>query len=213
MKQIIPSLIAKSQKELEKRFDRVKNCSKVFHLDIMDGKFVKNKSLSFDFKLPKKQFKYEAHLMIKKPEKWIKKNWKKSNLIIFHVESLKNEAEVKNLIKLIKSKRKKVGISINPKTKIKKIINYLNLIDRVLVMTVVPGRYGAKFLPDVLKKVKEIKKLKPKLNVEIDGSVNLKTINRASNSGANLFVVGSFLQESKNPKKAIGNLKKRIRAA
>jgi len=213
MRKVIPSLIAKSQKELEKRFDRIKNYSKIFHLDIMDGKFVKNKSLFFDFILPKKRFKYEAHLMIKKPEKWIKKNWKKSNLIIFHIESLKNEAEVKNLIKLIKSKRKKVGICINPKTKIKKIINYLNLIDRISVMTVNPGRYGGKFLPDTLKKVKDIRKLKPKLDIEIDGSVNLKTINRASDSGANSFVVGSFLQKSKNPKKAIEDLKKRIRAA
>lgn len=207
MKQIIPSLIAKSQKELEKRFDKVKNISKVFHLDIMDGKFVKNKSLFFDFILPKKRFKYEAHLMVKNPESWVKKNWNKSDLIIFHIESLNNETEVKNLIKLIKSKRRKVGISINPRTKIKKITNYLNLIDMVLVMTVNPGKYGAKFLPDTLKKVKEIKKLKSRLNIEIDGSVNLKTINRASKSKANLFVVGSFLQKSKNPKKAMEDLK------
>lgn len=209
-KQIIPSLIAKTQKELEKRFNKVRNYSKVFHLDIMDGKFVRNKSLFFDFKLEKKGFKYEAHLMIKNPESWIKKNWKKSDLIIFHIESLKDEAEVKNLIKLIKSKKRKAGISINPKTKIKKIINYLNLIDRVLIMTVNPGRYGSKFLPDNLKKVKEIRKLKPKLNIEIDGSVNLKTINRASKSTASSFVVGSFLQKSKNPKKSIEDLKKRI---
>ena len=210
MKKVIPSLIANSQKELEKRFDKVKNCSKVFHLDIMDGKFVKNKSLFFDFILPKKRFKYEAHLMVKNPELWIKKNWKKSDLIIFHIESLNNETEVKNLIKLIKSKRKKVGISINPKTKIKKIINYLNLIDRISVMTVNPGKYGEKFLPDTLKKIKDIRKLKSKLDIEVDGGINLKTINSASNSGANSFVVGSFLQKSKNPKKAIEDLKKRI---
>ncbi|MCH8945517.1 MAG: ribulose-phosphate 3-epimerase [Nanoarchaeota archaeon] len=209
MRQITPSLIAKTQKELEKRFDRIKDYSKVFHLDIMDGKFVKNKSLFFDFILPKKRFKYEAHLMVKNPELWVKKNWKKSDLIIFHIESLKNESEVKNLIKLIKSKRKKVGICINPKTKIKKIINHLNLIDMVLVMTVIPGKYGGKFLPDTLKKVKDIKKLKPKLNIEIDGSVNLNTINRASDSGASSFVVGSFLQKSKNPKKAIEDLKRK----
>ena len=209
-KQIIPSLIAKTQKELEKRFDGIKNYSRVFHLDIMDGKFVRNKSLFFDFELPKGKFRYEAHLMIKKPEKWIKKNWKKSNLIIFHIESCKNESEVKNLIKLIKSKRKKVGISINPKTKVKKIIPYLSLVNMVLVMTVVPGKYGSKFLPDALKKVKDIRKLKPQLDIEVDGSINLKTINHAYRSGASSFVVGSFLQKSKNQKKAIEDLKKRI---
>ena len=92
MKKVVPSLIANTQKELEKRFDKVKNYSKVFHLDIMDGKLVKNKSLFFDFILPKKRFKYEAHLMISNPLGWVKKNWKKSDLIIFHIESLKNDA-------------------------------------------------------------------------------------------------------------------------
>ena len=75
-------------------------------------------------------------------------------------------------------------------------------------MTVNTGRYGSKLLPSALKKVKEIRKLKPKLNIEVDGGVNLNTINKASDSGANLFVVGSFLQKSKNPKKAIEDLKR-----
>jgi len=115
-KQIVPSLIAKTQKELDKRFNKVKKHFKTFHLDIMDGKFVRNKSLLFNFSLPKKGLKYEAHLMMKNPKKWIKENYKKSNLIIFHIKSCKNDKEIKELIKLIKSKRRKVGISLNPET-------------------------------------------------------------------------------------------------
>jgi len=207
---IVPSLIAKSQKELNKRFNKVKNYSEIFHLDVMDGKFVKNKSLFFDFVLPKKRFKYEAHLMINNPEGWIKENWKKSDLIIFHIESLKSEAKVKEIIKLIRSKRKKVGIAINPKTKVKKIIPYLNLIDMILVMTVNPGKYGSKFLQNTLKKVKEIRKLKPKLDIEVDGGINNQTISKAVRVGATSFVSGTYIQKSRNIKKDIGKLKNEI---
>ncbi len=207
MKKIIPSLIAKNQKELDKRFDKVKNYFKIFHLDIMDGKFVKNKSLLFDFIFSNRKFKYETHLMINNPREWIKKNWKKSDLIIFHVESLKNEVEVKEIIKLIKSKKRKVGIAINPETKVNKIISYLNLVDKILIMSVNPGRYGSKFLPNVLNKIKEIKKLNSKLKISIDGGINDKTILKILKLGIDSFVVGSYLQKSKNIKKDVLGLK------
>ena len=202
-KEVIPSLIAKNQKELNERFSKIKSQFKIFQLDIMDGKFVKNKSLMFNFKLPKGKFKYEAHLMVKNPKVWIIKNWKKADTIIFHIESTNDS---KYLIKLIKSKKRKVGIAINPKTNVKKIIPFLNSIDMVLIMTVIPGKYGSKFLPNVLKKVKEIRKLKPKLNIEVDGGINNKTIARAKKAGANRFILGSYLQKSKNVKKAKGKL-------
>ena len=207
MKQIIPSLIANSQKELELQFNKVKKHFKTFHLDIMDGKFVKNKSLLFDFVLPKRKYKYEVHLMVKNPKKWIEENSKKSNLIIFHIESVKSEKEARAIIKLIKSKKKKVGIAINPKTNANKIIPYLKIIDRILIMTVNPGKYGAKFIPNTLKKVKEIKKINSKINIELDGGINEKSIFQAKNSGANYFSIGSYLQKSKDMKKSIESLK------
>jgi ribulose-phosphate 3-epimerase len=202
-KEVIPSLIAKNQKELNERFSKIKSQFRICQLDVMDGKFVKNKSLMFNFKLPKGKFKYEAHLMVKNPKVWIIKNWKKADTIIFHIESTN---DFKYLIKLIKSKKRKVGIAINPKTNVKKIIPFLNSIDMVLIMTVIPGKYGSKFLPNVLKKVKEIRKLKPKLNIEVDGGINNKTIARAKKAGANRFILGSYLQKSKNVKKAKGKL-------
>ena len=202
-KEVIPSLIAKNQKELNERFSKIKSQFRIFQLDVMDGKFVKNKSLMFNFKLPKGKFKYEAHLMVKNPKVWIIKNWKKADTIIFHIESTNDS---KYLIKLIKSKKRKVGIAINPKTNVKKIIPFLNSIDMILIMTVTPGKYGSKFLPNVLKKVKEIRKLKPKLNIEVDGGINNKTIARAKKAGANRFILGSYLQKSKNVKKAKGKL-------
>ena len=207
---IIPSLIATNQKDLDKRFEKVKSYSKVFQLDIMDGKFVKNKSLMFNFKLSKVK-KYEAHLMVENPKSWISKNWKKTDLIIFHIESLKSNSEVREIIKLIKSKRKKVGIAINPMIRVKKIIPYINSINMILVMTVIPGRYGSKFLPNTLKKVKEIRKLKPKLNIGVDGGISETTIYQARRAGATSFIVGSYLQNSKDVKISFKFLKDKLK--
>ena len=207
---IIPSLIAKNQKEFDKIFGKVKSHSKIFQLDIMDGKFVKNKSLIFNFKLPKGK-KYEAHLMVKNPESWISRNWKKADLIIFHIESLKSNSKVREIIKLIKLKRKKIGIALNPTTKVKRIIPYLNSINMILVMTVIPGRYGSKFLPNTLKKVKEIRKLKPKLNIEVDGGINDKTIHQTKKAGATSFVIGSYLQKSEYVKTSFKFLKDKLK--
>lgn len=200
---IIPSIIAKSQKELYQRIGKVGNLSKIMQLDIMDGLFVPTKSISFSFRLPKKN-KYEAHLMVNNPEKWIKKNWKKVSTIIVHIESCKNPVKV---IEFVKSKKRKIGLAINPKTPVRKIREYLSKIDKVLVMAVSPGYYGAKFLPETMKKVKEIRKLMPKLGIEVDGSVNEKTIGKMAKAGANDFIVGSFLQNNDNPKQALRRLK------
>ncbi len=206
MNRIIPSIIAKNQKEFEKRIRKVKNDFSLLQLDVMDGKFVKNKSLNFNFKLPKTKCKYEAQLMINNPEAWIDEYWEKVGTIIFHFKSVK-AYEIENLIKKIKSKKRKVGIAIKPSVKIKEIKSYLDKIDVVLVMTVNPGSYGGKFLPSTLKKVKELRKLKPKLNIEVDGGINNKTIFAAKSAGANIFVSGSYLQESKDIKFSKGVLK------
>jgi ribulose-phosphate 3-epimerase len=181
--------------------------SKIYQLDVMDGKFVKNKSLMFDFKLPKSK-KYEAHLMIKNPEVWIEKNWKKVNTIIFHLESLKNPDKV---IGLIKNKKMKVGIAINPQTSIEKIKIHINEIDLVLVMTVNPGKYGSKFIPKTLEKVRQIRKLNPNIEIEVDGGINDKTIRKTLSAGANRFVSGSYIQNSENPKKSFEKLKRIIK--
>jgi ribulose-phosphate 3-epimerase len=200
---IIPSIIAKNQKELTERLAKVKDHVKLVQLDVMDGKFVKNKSLMFKLKLDSK-LKYEAHLMVKKPLSWIKKNLRKVDLIVVHYE-IDNVGEVVNYVK---SKRKKVGVAINPKTKVKEIKDYLSKLDQVIVMTVTPGKYGRKFLPKMLRKIKELKKLKPGLKIEVDGSVNLKTIKKIRKAGADKFVVGSYLQKSENVKEALRELKR-----
>ena len=205
-KQILPSLIAKNQKEFDERFEKVKNLSKTFHLDVMDGRFVKNKSLNFDLTPPRK--KYQVHLMVNNPEKYAKIIYSKADAIIFHLKATKNPEK---LLEFIKSKKRKSGIAINPNTSVKSLTPYLKKVNMVLVMTVNPGKYGAKFLPKTLKKVRQLRKLKPRLKIILDGGINDKTIRRASASGANDFVVGSYLQKSENPRQAISELRKAIK--
>ena len=206
-KEIIPSIIAKNQKELEERINIVKDKASVLQLDVMDGKFVAHKSIWFDFKLPKTKCRIEAQLMIKNPEKWIEKNWKKADTIIPSFEGCKN---IDDMIYLIRKKGKKVGLGINHETSVKQIEKYLGKIDQVTVMTVHPGKYGAKFLPETLKKVKDLRRLKPKLDIEVDGGITPETIKKAKKAGANRFVVGSFIQKSEDIKKAIQILKKEV---
>jgi len=206
MKSIIPSIIAKDQKELDKRFELVKSSS-IIHLDIMDGRFVKNHSLNFSFKLPKIKREYQAHLMMKNPKSWIEKHHRKVDTIIFHIESFKKHKQIEEFIQFIKTKKKKVGIAINPMTSVKKILPFLHLINLVLIMTVIPGRYGSRFLPSSLKKSNKIKNNNPKMKVQIDGGIDNKTIIRAK-SYADSFVSGSYVQNAKSSKEAINNLEK-----
>jgi len=205
--EIIPSIIAKNQKALDKLIKQVKNKTNRIQLDIMDKKFVKNSSLNFDFILPKLKQKVEAHLMIKNPKEWIENNYKKVHTIIFHIESVKNPNEI---IKLIKSKKKKVGIAIKPRTPLTKISRLIAKIDMITIMTVHPGKYGSTFLPSQLKKVSHLRKKHPKLLIEVDGGITDKTISLAKENGANYFISGSYLQKSKSIKAGINSLNQLI---
>jgi ribulose-phosphate 3-epimerase len=201
-KQIIPSIIARTQEELDYRLDKV-DFSPVIHLDVMDGKFVDNSSLDFDFNLFKIDHIFEAHLMIENPEEWIGKNWNKVDAIFVHIESCENPAAV---INMIRDKGKRVGFVLNPKTSVDNIADFLGDIDQVLVMTVNPGFYGSRFLPEVLHKVKQLRALKPDLDIEVDGGINDKTIEEVLDAGANLFVSGSYIMNADDPQKVLDEL-------
>ena len=203
-KEIIPAIIAKSQKEMEERINHVKDAVEWLQLDVMDGKFVPNTSLNFDIILPKTSCMYEAQLRVSNPEEWIIKNHEKVDIIIAHFESSKNPGKV---IELIKSKDKKASFAINPETTVEKIKPYLNKLDHILVMTVNPGFYGSKFLPETLAKVTELRSLRPQMEIEVDGGITDETIAQADSSGANLFVSGSFIQKNSRTKDAVGKLR------
>tara|TARA_Y100000310_G_C20562564_1_gene753782 strand:+ start:139 stop:765 length:627 start_codon:yes stop_codon:yes gene_type:complete len=203
---VIPAIISSNQKELNDRIEKITGCAKRLQLDVMDGKFVKNKSLQFKFKLPQTHT-YEAHLMVTKPNVWVKRNLKLVQSVVIHIESIKKPQKI---IEYIKSKNKKVGLAINPYTSIKKIEPYLELVDKILVMTVKPGKYGAKFEPKTLTKIKQLRKVDPKIIIQADGGITPKTILKLKQAGVSEFVVGSYLQQSINTKLALKQLKGKL---
>jgi len=194
--------MAKNQKELDFDLKKLKGIVKELHLDVVDGKFAKNKAMDFEFKL-KKDFSYNVHLMVNHPETWINKQGRKVDTIIFHPEVVDN---IEELIKKIKQKKKKVGLALKPETKVKEVKDYLLNLDYILILTVHPGFYGAKFLSAPLRKIKKIKKINPKIKVIVDGGMNPKTIRKAVKSGGDYFVSGSYVTKADNPKERIKSL-------
>tara|TARA_B110000444_G_C18820506_1_gene587475 strand:- start:867 stop:1529 length:663 start_codon:yes stop_codon:yes gene_type:complete len=181
------------------------------HVDVMDGHFVPNITIGPEVikkirPLTKKIF--DVHLMIKPVDNFIE-NFAKAgaDIITFHPEASEN---IEETIKLIKKQGVKVGISLKPKSKISLIEKYLEEIDLVLIMSVEPGFGGQKFMPEVLNKVREIKKIVEEKNldidIEIDGGINFKNFKTAIDAGANVLVSGSTIFNENS-----GDLKKNIR--
>ena len=184
------------------------------HIDVMDGHFVPNLTIGPEVikklrPLTKKIF--DVHLMISPVDKFIKDfSEAGADIITFHPEATPN---VSNTINLIKKEKKKVGISLKPKSKIELIESHLEQVDLVLIMSVEPGFGGQKFMPEVLEKTKKIKEIIDKKNlnteIEIDGGINFDNCILAKKAGANILVSGStiFKENQGDLKKNIGILK------
>ena len=180
------------------------------HIDVMDGHFVPNLTIGPEVikklrPLTKKTF--DVHLMISPVDNFIKDFADAgSDIITFHPEATQ---DVSKTIDLIKNEKKKVGISLKPKSKIDLIQNYLSEIDLVLIMSVEPGFGGQKFMPEVLSKTKILKKIIKEKNlnvdIEIDGGINFENCTLAKEAGANILVSGSTIFKENQ-----GNLKKNI---
>jgi ribulose-phosphate 3-epimerase len=180
------------------------------HIDVMDGHFVPNLTIGPEVikKLrPITSKVFDVHLMIKPVDNFIKDFADAgADIITFHPEAT---PDILKTIKLIKKENKKVGVSLKPKSDVKLIENILSEIDLVLIMSVEPGFGGQKFMPEVLDKIKILKKLIAEQNlnvdIEIDGGINFENCSEAKKAGANILVSGSTVfKENK------GDLKKNI---
>jgi ribulose-phosphate 3-epimerase len=176
----------------------------------MDGHFVPNLTIGPPvIKALRKQcsIKFDVHLMIAPVHKYIEAYADAgADIITIHPEATENLEES---ISKIKSLNKKVGVSLNPESKIDLINNYLEKIDLVLIMSVNPGFGGQKFMPEVLNKVKQLKEIKSNKNmsfdIEIDGGINFDNCQLAIEAGANILVSGTTVFKSNN-----GDIKKNI---
>jgi len=182
--------------------DEIKSLEKagadLIHVDVMDGHFVQNitmgppiiKMIRKCTKLP-----FDVHLMISPVEKYIKAFADAgSDIITIHPEATDN---LKRAVSSIKSLGKKAGVSLNPKTPISALMDVINDIDLILIMSVNPGFAGQSFMGEVLPKVTELRKMindkKLRIDIEIDGGINFETAPLAVKAGANILVSGTTI--------------------
>jgi ribulose-phosphate 3-epimerase len=207
---VVPAVIAKNQEELEGIFEKISSHADLVQLDVMDGRFVPNHSLDFDFRLPQGKYTYEAHLMVDDPDIWIATHGTRMDTIIAHFESPTTSLDT---IRSIRDLGKRAALALNPETEIEQISEYLDDLDQVLVMTVNPGFYGSPFLPEVMTKITKLRQIKPALDIEVDGGIKPETIAMVDRAGANLFVSGSYLVKSDNMQERIQVLQTKIQDA
>ena len=199
---IVPAIIAKTQSELDAMLDKVRGKAKRVMIDVMDGKFIPNTSLDFDFKLPA-DLEYEAHIMVEKPLDWIRENAEKVDIVILHVETLD---DIGGAIDYAKSMDLKIILALKPETKLDAVLSHLREVQGILIMTVDPGRYGGKFLPETFEKIEKLREIDATIPIEVDGGMNPKNARLARDSGANIFASGSYIFKSNNIDKAIKEL-------
>ncbi len=213
---ISPSILSSNFSKLGEEIKALEKAGAVYiHVDVMDGHFVPNLTIGPDVIKQIRPFSkkiFDVHLMISPVDKYIEQFANAgADIITFHPEATKNTAET---IKLIRKFKKKVGISLKPKSEISLIRDYLDKIDLVLIMSVEPGFGGQKFMPEVLPKLKELKKIieqkKYNVDLEIDGGINFQNSKSAKEAGANILVSGStiFKENSGDLKKNIDLLRK-----
>jgi len=209
--QISPSILSADFSQLGKEIKRLEDGgADLIHVDVMDGHFVPNLTIGPPVIKTLRQYtklQFDVHLMISPVHKYIK-NFADagSDIITIHPEATEN---LKESINLIRELNKKVGVSLNPNTEINVIESHLNNIDLVLVMSVFPGFGGQKFIPETIKKIKDLKKIKDNNNysfdIEVDGGINFSNSKDVINAGANILVSGTTIFKENN-----GNIKKNI---
>ena len=209
--QISPSILSANFNELGNEIKKLEVCgADMVHVDVMDGHFVPNLTIGppvIKALKKKSSIPFDVHLMISPVHKYIEAYANAgADIITIHPEATD---DLNASILKIKELNKKVGVSLNPETKIEIILDFLEKIDLVLIMSVNPGFGGQKFMPEVLTKVKDLKKIRDekdlKFDIEIDGGINFDNFKSAIEAGANILVSGTTIFKSNN-----GDIKKNI---
>ncbi|MEM4166292.1 MAG: hypothetical protein QW153_01815 [Candidatus Bilamarchaeaceae archaeon] len=200
MVELIAAILSKTPEDMLKKLSLVKPYLKTVQLDMMDGKFVPNTTLSVS-ELPPldRYFNYEFHWMYENPESGIA--YFPNDLHFVNVEILTKERWLR-----IKKLAKKVGLTINPPTPFDALLPYINETNEFLIMTVNPGFSGQKYIKECEEKIKRLRKLRPDANIEVDGGIDSSTAKSAVAAGANKLVAASAIFSRNSIKEGIDNI-------
>lgn len=210
-------LSVEKEKIIDTIYDLENAKTDYFHVDVMDGEFVKNDThdlmleygeyLNHVTKMP-----LDIHLMVKDIKNFVD-SYKifGPNLITFHYEACKDKVEVKENINYIKEKARRVGIAIKPETPVSEIYEFLPFVHVVLVMTVEPGEGGQKIIPETINKIEELNKYRNEkgldFDIEADGGINVDNSQKLIEAGADILVAGTAIISSKDYAQTIRNLR------
>ncbi len=169
----------------------------MYHLDIMDGMFVRNQSLDYNYFEQLRQVSnilFDVHLMINEPERFILKYIKQgADILTVHYEAFKDDESLIKVLKQIKSKKVLAGIAVDIDTDIKNVLPLFKYADVALIMGVKVGAYGQTFNEEALKKIKKVRQEYPDITIEIDGGMNDITAKKAIKAGADVIVSGAYI--------------------
>ena len=206
---IAPSVLAADFLILGEQLQKVEAAgADLIHLDIMDGNFVPNISIGFPVVESNRRgtiLPLDVHLMIEHPLRYAQRfcdcgAWG----ITFHIECLDNIDET---IEAIRRGGAHPALSLRPSTPVESLIPYLSKVDMVLVMAVEPGFGGQKFMPEMLDRIRWLKKMRPELTVEVDGGINVRTVRDCAEAGADICVSGSKVFRAEDIRAAVLELK------
>jgi len=201
----VPAILTDNPKELEKLVRSIETFTDYAQFDIMDGKFVPTLSYSSDdIAGVKPALRWEAHLMVMQPEDYLD-GFKKAGAsrILFHYEATSIHMDI---ITRIKNLGLEVGLVVNPETPVSAILPLVRKLDSVLFMTVHPGYYGSKFLPEVLDKVAEFRRIEPDIEISVDGGIKEDNIAQVAAMGVDVICVGSAISMQPEPAESYTHL-------
>jgi len=204
-KKVVPAILTEDRQALESMVRDAETFTDYVQLDIMDGRFVPSRSITHhDLIELQTELNWEAHLMVTQPEDYLE-TLKEAGAqkVIFHYEATPAPRPV---IRRARELGLKVGLAINPETGVPAFLSLVDDIDSVLFLTVHPGFYGSKFIPEVLDKVGELRKSRPDVEIGADGGIKESNIVPVAAAGADVCYVGSAIFLQPNPAEKYHNL-------